>query len=54
MLKFTGSTRYMASLLPIIFLKEFIKLKANMDIIIKNVKHIELNVSTATVFLHKL
>ena len=39
-------------ILSIIFLKEFIELKVNLDMTIKNVKHIELNISTATVFLN--
>ena len=39
-------------ILSIIFLKEFIELNVNTDIIIKNVKHLELNISIATVFLN--
>ena len=39
-------------ILSIIFLKEFIELNVNSDMVIKNVKHIELNVSIATVFLN--
>ena len=38
-------------ILSIILLKEFIELNANLDPMIKNVKHAELNISTATVFL---
>ena len=43
--KFIVSTRFLASSLsslPIILLKEFIKLNVNMDMVIKNVKHMEL------------
>ena len=36
----------------IIFLTEFIKLSVNSDMSIKNVKHVELNISIATVFLN--
>ena len=39
-------------ILSIIFLKEFIELNVNTDIIIKNVKLLELNISIATVFLN--
>ena len=39
-------------MLPINFLKEFIALNVNADMIIKNVKHLELNLSIATVFLN--
>ena len=35
-----------------IFLKEFIKLNVNLDTMIKNVKHVELNISIATVSLN--
>ena len=35
-----------------IFLKEFIELNVNLDMAIKIVKHVELNVSIATVFLN--
>ena len=35
-----------------IFLKEFIELNVNWDMMIKNVKHVELNISIATVFLN--
>ena len=37
----------------VIFLKEFVKLNANTDTMIKNVKPAELNVSIATAFLNK-
>ena len=37
-------------ILSIIFLKEFIELNVNSDTMIKNVKHVELNISIATVF----
>ena len=36
----------------IIFLKEFIELNVNSDMMIKNVKHVELNIIIATVFLN--
>ena len=36
----------------IIFLTEFIKLSVNSDMSITNVKHVELNISIATVFLN--
>ena len=39
-------------ILAIIFLKKFIKLNANIDTIIKNVKIVELNSKFATVFLN--
>ena len=39
-------------ILPIIFLKEFVKLNVNADTIIKNVKFAELNLNIATVFLN--
>ena len=39
-------------ILSIIFLKEFTKLNVNTDTMIKNVKHVELNISIATVFLN--
>ena len=39
-------------ILSIIFLKEFIELNVNLDIMIKNVKDAELNISIATVFLN--
>ena len=32
-----------------IFLKKFIELNVNLDTIIRNVKHVELNISIATV-----
>ena len=37
---------------PIMFLKEFIKLNANTDMKIKNVRSVELNKSITTVFLN--
>ena len=37
-------------ILSIIFLKEYIELNVNLDMMIKNVTHLELNISTATVF----
>ena len=39
-------------ILPIIFQKEFIKFNVNLGTMIKNVKHIELNISIVTVFLN--
>ena len=39
-------------ILPIIFLKEFIKLNVNTDTILKNLKLVELNKSIAAVFLN--
>ena len=39
-------------ILSIIFLKEFIELNVTLDIMIKNVKDAELNISIATVFLN--
>ena len=39
-------------MLPIIFLKEFIKLNVNMDTMIKNVKLEEVNISIVTTFLN--
>ena len=36
-------------ILPIIFLKKFIELNVNLDMMIKNVKHVELNINIATV-----
>ena len=35
-----------------IFLKEFMELNVSMDMMIKNVKLVELNISIATVFLN--
>ena len=37
-------------ILSILFLKEFIELNVNLDTMIKNVKHVELNISIAPVF----
>ena len=39
-------------ILSIMFLKQFIKLNVNSDTIIKIMKHAELNISIATVFLN--
>ena len=39
-------------ILLIIFLKEFIELNVNTDIMIKNVKHSELSIIIVTVFLN--
>ena len=40
-------------ILSIILLKELIKLSANMDMIIKNVKRVELDINDANAFLNK-
>ena len=40
-------------ILSTVLLKEFIKLNANMDTMIKNLKLAKLNISVATVFLNK-
>ena len=39
-------------ILPIIILKELIKLNVNTDTMIENEKHVKLNISTGTVFLN--
>ena len=39
-------------ILSIIFLKEFVEANINLDTMIKNVKHVELDISIATVFLN--
>ena len=39
-------------ILSIIFLKEFMELNINLDMMIKSVKHVELNTSIATIFLN--
>ena len=39
-------------ILSIILLKELIKLSVNMEMIIKNVKHVELNINNANAFLN--
>ena len=39
-------------ILSIIFLKEFMELNANMDMMIKDLKLVELNISIVTVFLN--
>ena len=39
-------------ILPIIFLKEFIELNVNLDAMIKNVKHVQSNISITTIFLN--
>ena len=54
-LQFIDNTRFMASsyqILSITFLKKFIELNINFDMMIKNVKHVELKISIATVFLN--
>ena len=47
-LQFTDSAK--SQILSIIFLKEFIKLNVNLDMVIKNVKLGELDINIATVF----
>ena len=37
-------------ILRIVLLKEFIELTVNWDMTIKNTKHVELNISIATIF----
>ena len=39
-------------MLSVIFLKEFIELNLNSDLMIKNLKVVELNISIATIFLN--
>ena len=39
-------------ILSVIFLKEFIKLNVNTDIMIKIVKHAKLNINLVTVFMN--
>ena len=39
-------------ILSINVLKEFIELNVNLDTMIKDVKHVELNISIATIFLN--
>ena len=39
-------------ILSITFLKEFIELNVNLDTMIKNVKHVKLSLSIATIFLN--
>ena len=39
-------------ILSMVFLKEFIELNVNTDIMIKNVRLVELNISIVTVFLN--
>ena len=54
-LQFIDSPKFVASLLSKLFnnLSEQIqKLNVNSDMVIKNVKHVELNISIATVFLN--
>ena len=40
-------------ILSIIFLKEFKELNVNFDTMINNIKHVELNINVATVFLNR-
>ena len=39
-------------IMSIIFLKEFIELNVNLDMMTESVKHVELNISIVTVFLN--
>ena len=39
-------------ILSIIFLKEFIELNVNSDKLMKNMKHVKLNISIVSVFLN--
>ena len=39
-------------ILSITFLKEFIELNVNMDMVMKNMKHLELRMSKSTFFLN--
>ena len=39
-------------ILSIIFLKVFIKLNVNLDMLVKNMELVELNISIATIFLN--
>ena len=50
-LQIIDTTRFMARL-PLIFLKKFRELNANADMMIKNTKLTELNISIATVFFN--
>ena len=49
---FIDSKRFIECSLSIMLLKEFIELNLNTDMMIKNVKRVELNISNATVFLN--
>ena len=52
-LQFIDSARFTASSLSnLVFLKKFVELNINTDMLIKNVKHGELNISIATAFLN--
>ena len=51
--QFIDGTRFMARLLSNVvnnLLMEFIELNVNLDMMTKNVKHVNLNISIATVF----
>ena len=55
-LQFIDSTRFMEDhyqILLITLLKEFIKLNANMDMIIENAKHVELNTKLLSAVLNR-
>ena len=39
-------------ILSIIFLNEFVELNENLDTMVKNLKHVQLNLCIATVFLN--
>ena len=55
-LQFIDSTRFIASsssILLIMFLNHFIELNVNSDTMMKDVIHVVLNISIATVFLNR-
>ena len=52
LLKAPGLWQALYHILSIIFLKEFIKLMVNMEIMLENIKLAKLNISIATVFLN--
>ena len=52
LLRAQGLLQVHYQILSIIFLNEFLELNINSDTMIKNVKHMELNISIATVFLN--
>ena len=54
-LQFTDSARFMAKSLSNLvnnFLKELIELNVNSETMIKDVKHVQLNISITTVFVN--
>ena len=52
MLEFIGSARFMANSLSN-FVEKFIELNVNLNTMRKNLKHVELSINIATVFLNK-